>query len=326
MRRNSIMKEVGITVVLMAGLALATCSNTGNKTETKKVKLAFVTNNSADFWSMARKGTEAADKELENVEVEFQLADGTAGDQRRIVDDLVTKGVAGIAISPVDPPNQTQMINDLVQRAVVITQDSDAPATNRMAYIGTDNVAAGRQAGELIKEALPGGGKIMLFVGRLDAQNAKERYEGIKQALAGTKIQILDVKTDDTDQVRAKANAADTIVKHPDIALMTGLWSYNGPAIVSALKDAKKLNKIQVVCFDDDPQTIAGIMDGSIYGTIVQQPYEFGYQAIQLMNKIVAGDKSGIPPTKQRFIPTLAVTKEKVNDYSDKMNKLKGGS
>jgi ribose transport system substrate-binding protein len=322
MRLNSIVKNAAIAVAL---LALAGCGS-ANKTDSRKVRLAFVTNTTADFWTMARKGTEAADKELDNVDVEFQIADGTAADQRRIVDDLLTKGVTGIAISPVDPANQTQMINDIAQKGVVITQDSDAPDSNRMAYIGTDNIAAGKQAGELIREALPNGGKIMIFVGKIDAQNAKERYEGIKQTIAGTKIQILDVKTDDADQVRAKANAADTIVKHPDVAALIGLWGYNGPAIVSALKEAKKLNQIKVVCFDDDPQTVAGIMDGSVYGTIVQQPYEFGYQAIKLMNSILAGDKSGIPANKQRIIPTLAVTKSNVNDYSDRINKLKGGS
>lgn len=323
MTLNSLLKSVATATMV---LALGACNNAGNKTETKKVKLAFVTNTPADFWTMARKGTEAADKELENADVEFQIADGTAADQRRIVDDLLTKGVTGIAISPVDPANQTQMLNDIAQKGVVITQDSDAPDSNRMAYIGTDNIAAGKMAGALIKEALPNGGKIMIFVGKIDAQNAKERYEGIKQAIEGTKIQILDVKTDDADQVRAKANAADTIVKHPDVAALVGLWGYNGPAILSALKEAKKVGKIQVVCFDDDAQTIAGIMDGSIHGTIVQQPYEFGYQAIKLMNSILAGDKSGIPANKLKIIPTLAVTKMNVNDYSDRINKLKGGS
>jgi ribose transport system substrate-binding protein len=323
MRLNSIVKSVLVSTAL---LLFASCGNSANKTEAKKVKLAFVTNNPSNFWALARKGTEAADKELENAEVEFQIADGTAADQRRIVDNLLTKGVMGIALSPVDPANQTQMINDIAQKAVVITQDSDAPDTNRMAYIGTDNLASGKQAGELIKKALPDGGKIVLFVGKKDAQNARDRYEGIKQAIAGTRIQILDLKTDDSDEVRAKENAADMIVRYPDVAALVGLWAYNGPAIVSALKEAKKLGKIQVVCFDDDPATIAAIMDGSVFGTIVQQPYEFGYQAVLLMNSIIAGDKSGIPPTKQRFIPTLAVTKMNVNDYSDRISKLKGGN
>jgi len=310
--------------VAISVIALSACSS--SKPDASTVKLAFVTNNEADFWTMARKGTEAAAKELPNATVEFRLADGTAAEQHRIVDDLLTKGVRGIAISPVDPANQTQMINDIAKKGVVITQDSDAPGSERMAYIGTDNVAAGRQAGALLKQALPKGGKIMLFVGKNDVENARERFEGIKQEIAGSKIEILDVKTDDTDQVRAKANAADTLVKHPDVAAMVGLWSYNGPAIVSALMDAGKTGRIQVVCFDDDPATISGIMDGTVYGTIVQQPYEFGYQAIVLMNQIIGGDKHGIPPTKQRFIPTLAVTKQNLGDYSNQINKLKVGN
>ena len=321
MRLDRISKSIAFAMAVL--LLASSCGNSSNKTEAKKVKLAFVTNNPSNFWVLARKGTEAADKELENAEVEFQIADGTAADQRRIVDNLITKGVMGIALSPVDPANQTQMINDMAQKVVVLTQDSDAPNTNRMAYIGTDNLASGKQAGDLIKKALPDGGKIVLFVGRKDAQNAKERLEGIQQAIAGTKIQILDVKTDDADEVRAKENAADMIVRYPDVSALIGLWAYNGPAIVSALKEAKKLGKIQVVCFDDDPATIAAIMDGSVFGTIVQQPYEFGYQAVHLMNSIIAGDKSGIPASKQRFIPTLAVTKMNVNDYSDRVSKLR---
>jgi len=80
--------------------------------------------------------------------------------------------------SPVDPENQTQMLNEVAKQVVVFTQDSDAPKSNRMCYVGTDNVAAGRQAGALIKEALPQGGKIMIFVGNLDARNAQEAITG----------------------------------------------------------------------------------------------------------------------------------------------------
>jgi len=79
------------------------------------------------------------------------------------------------------------------------------------------------------------------------------------------------------------------------------------------------------VPFDDDPATIAGIMDGAIYGTVVQQPYEFGYKSVQLMSKILAGDKSGIPPGKQIFIPTLAITGKNVNDYSDRNSQVHSG-
>jgi ribose transport system substrate-binding protein len=98
---------------------------------------------------------------------------GTAAEQKDIIDALLAKGVAGIAISPKDPANQTQLINDAAKQALVITQDSDAPKSDRACYIGTDNVTAGRQRSELIKELLPEGGKIILFVGSSDTINAR---------------------------------------------------------------------------------------------------------------------------------------------------------
>jgi ribose transport system substrate-binding protein len=207
---------------------------------------------------------------------------------------------------------------------MVLTQDSDAPQSNRACYLGTDNHAAGKQAGELIKEVLPNGGKIMLFVGKSDAQNAKDRYEGIKEALRGSKVEIIDLRTDDTDQVRAKANVADTLVKYPDIAGLVGLWAYNGPAILNAVKDAGKVGQVKIVCFDEDDQTLDGIKAGSIYATVVQQPYEFGYQSIQMMAKALHGDKSAIPASKQLFIPTQAIKKDAVDAFIKKINQLRG--
>lgn len=291
----------------------------------KQLKLAFVTNNSADFWTMARRGVEKADAELSDVSAEFRItSDGTAADQKRIIDDLMTKGVDAIAISPVDPQNQTALLNDVAKRALVFTQDSDAPNSDRACYVGTDNVAAGRQAGQLIKEVLPDGGKIMLFVGKLDARNAQDRIQGIKDVIHDSKIQIIDTRTDDVDSVRAKSNAADTLVKYPDVKALVGLWSYNGPAILNAVKDARKVGQVKIVAFDEADETIGGIQDGSIYGTVVQQPFEFGYQAITLMTRALKGDKSFIPANRQIIIPTMVITKTNVDDFAKRLHDLLG--
>lgn len=288
-------------------------------------KLAFVTNNASDFWTIARKGVEKADGELADVTVEFKIPpNGTAAEQRQIVDDLLAKGIDGIAISPVDPDNQTGMINDVAKQTLVFTQDSDAPKSDRACYVGTDNVAAGRQAGGLIKEALPQGGKIMIFVGKLDARNAAERLQGIKETLQGSNVQIIDVRTDDTDRVRAKSNVADTLVKYPDVAGLVGLWSYNGPAILNAVRDAKKVGQVKIVAFDEEDETLAGIRDGAIYGTVVQQPYEFGYQAIKMMAQALAGDRSQIPPSRQKFVETKVIKKDTVDEFTKKINELRG--
>jgi len=297
------------------------CSSSGQK----KYHVAFVTNNSADFWTIARRGTEQAAAELPDVNVEFRIpSDGTAAEQRRIIDDLLAKGLEGVAISPVDPANQTAMLDDIAKQAVLITQDSDAPQSNRLCYIGTDNRAAGHQAGEVIKQVLPDGGKIMIFVGKSDAQNARERLQGIKDAIEGTKIEIVDVRTDDADPVRAKSNAADTLVKYPDISCLVGLWSYNGPAILNATKDAGRVGKVKIVCFDEDDQTLSGIKDGAIVATVVQQPYEFGYRAIRLIEKVLQGDKSDVPANKQVFVPTKVIDKAGVDEFAERINKLRG--
>lgn len=290
-----------------------------------KHKLAFVTNNASEFWTIARKGTEKAAKDIPNIEVEFRIpADGTAAEQQRVVDDLLAKSIHGIAISPVDPKNQTAMLNRAAAQTLVVTQDSDAPNSNRSCYIGTDNVAAGRQAGELVKEALPQGGKIMVFVGVLDAANAQERYKGLQEALAGSNVQIIGVRTDNTDRVRAKANAADSLVNNPDLAGMVGLWSYNGPAILGAVKEANKLDKVKIIAFDEEDETLNGIKDGAIFATVVQQPFEFGYQSMALMAKVLNGDKTGIPAGKQIFVPTIAVKKADVEEFIKKINGLRG--
>jgi len=266
---------------VLTGLLIVACTKSGEK----KIKLAFVTNNASDFWTIARKGVEQAHSELPNVDVEFRIpADGTAAEQKRIVDDLLAKGIEGMAISPVDPDNQTQLINEAAKQVLVVTQDSDAPQSARALYIGTDNHAAGLQAGELIKEALPQGGKIMIFVGKIDARNAQERYQGIKDALKGSKVEIIDVRTDDTDRIRAKSNASDTLVKYSDVAALVGLWSYNGPAILNAVKDAGKVGQVKIIAFDEEDETLAGIKSGAIQATVVQQPYEFGKQSVEMRN------------------------------------------
>lgn len=319
------------TVFFAASCQPGTQSASGNGSAAapsgKELKLAFVTNNTSDYWTIARKGVEKADAELNDVTVEFKLpADGTAAEQKRIIDDLMSTGINGIAISPVDPDNQTQLINDTAKKALVITQDSDAPNSDRTLYIGTDNVAAGRQAGQLVKEALPNGGKIMLFVGKSDARNAAERTQGIKEALQGSNIEIIDIRTDDTDRARAKTNAADTLVKYPDVAALVGLWSYNGPAILNAVKEASKVGQVKIICFDEEDETLAGVKDGAIYATVVQQPFEFGYQSVKLMSQILKGDRSVIPANKQINVPTLVIKKDSVDEFTKNINQLRGRS
>ena len=182
--RPTALGACALAILLLAGCHSGSNSNAGGGTGSAsgggdRVQLAFVTNNASDYWTICRKGTEAAAKELGNVDVQFVMpSDGTAATQKQDVDDLLTKGIKGIAISPKDPANETDYLNTVAQKTNLITSDSDAANSNRLCYIGTDNHAAGVMAGGLIKKALPKGGKIMLFVGAADAQNAPRPHHG----------------------------------------------------------------------------------------------------------------------------------------------------
>ncbi len=313
----------GVAFLGFCLLLLNAC--TQHRNSAQNLRLAFVTNGASDFWTIARRGVEKADAESDGVTVDFRIpSDGTAAEQKRIIDDLLAKGIDGLAISLVDPTNQTQMINDTARQALVFTQDSDAPQSERAAYVGTDNVAAGRQAGALIKEALPQGGRIMVFVGKLDARNAQDRLQGIKEALQGSNVEIIDIRTDDLDQIRAKSNVADTLVRYPDVAGLVGLWSYNGPAIIGAVRDAGRIGQVKIITFDEEDETLAGIKNGSVYATVVQQPFEFGYRAIKMMERAARGDRSEIPANKQIFVPTLIIKPAEVEDFTKKIDALRG--
>ena len=322
-------RSVQLTFVCAVTIALSLAAGCGSPApkQNKPVKMVvFITNSTSDFWKIARKGTEKADAELSDVAVSFETTNTGAVDEQNglIRHALDAEEADAIAVSPVDPTAQKTVINNAAKRALVVTQDSDAPDTDRALYIGADNRAAGHQAGDLIKKALPQGGKIMVFVGKREVQNAKDRFEGLKEALQGSNIVVLDLMTDDADAGNARNNAYEALKKNPDIAGMVGLWSYNGPAIVQALRPEGKLGKVQIVCFDDDRDTLTAVKEGSIFATVAQQPFEYGYRAVTTVEKILKGDRSVIPANKIIFIPTVVIQKNNVDEYSKKLDQLLG--
>jgi ribose transport system substrate-binding protein len=319
------LKPIFTFLCLLAASPAFIPSNGISAASDKPLKLAVLANSASDFWTYVKAGCEKAMKEVPNVSVEVRLvADGTPSEQTRIFDDLLVKGSDGIAISPIDSANQAAMIDRGTEKALITTTDSDAATSKRAFYVGTNNVDAGRQAGGLIKKAIPDGGKIMIFVGKRDAQNAKERIQGLEEVLKGSNVSVIDIRTDDTDRVRARQNVADTLVKYPDIACLVGIWSYNGPAIVNSVKTAGKAGKVKIVTFDEEDDTLQGIKDGIVDSTVVQNPYEFGHQSVLLMTKKLRGEDPQIPENKQVIVPTRAIDKSNVDEFWTTLKTLRG--
>lgn len=283
----------------------------------EKKKLAFVVNAASDFWKLAEAGVKKAQRELPNYELQFKYpAQGTAALQNALMDDLVAAGTKAIMISSVDPKTSIDAFNRIAKQVPLFTTDSDAPASNRIAYLGSSNTLAGVQAGEVAVKALPKGAKCMGFVGFLGADNAKERIAGFRQAVKGKGIELVDVRGDDVDFAKARSNVDDVLAAKPDINCMVGFYSYNPPKIYEALKAANKLGKITVIAFDEDPITLGAVKEGSFAGTVVQQPFEWGYQGMKLMAAYLEGDKSKVPADKLIIVPTKVIDKGNVDAFS----------
>ena len=320
------MKRRQFPILVGAGMAFGLAAPAALRAQPKR-SLAFVVNVSADFWTIARRGIEKANREHPEFDMEMIIpAQASAAEQRRILDELLARKVAGIAISAINPASQTEVLNRVAAQSVLFTTDSDAPASNRMVYIGTDNVAAGRRAGEQMKQAMPGGGRAMLFVGTMDADNARERVQGIREALQGGNIEIVDVRTDESDFARARRNAEDALARERNLGMMVGLWAYNTPQIYQAVREAGRQGQVKVVGFDEDALTLRGVADGTIHSTVVQQPHEFGYQSIKGLVRVLGGDRGWIPGNKQVIVDTKVIDKTNVGEFQSYMRQLLRGS
>ena len=306
-------------------LVTAALLATGAVAQEKK-QLAFVVNGASDFWKLAEAGVKKAQGELPNYELSLKYPEqAAAAVQQRLMEDLVAGGVSAIMVSAVDPKSSTDSLNKIGSQVPLFTTDSDAPDTNRIAYIGSSNTEAGKQAGEIALKALPDGGQCIGFVGLPGADNARERIEGMKAAIAGSKVELIDVRGDDIDMTRAKRNVEDALAANPDIKCMVGFYSYNPPRIYEVLKESGKLGQVTVVAFDEDPITLGGVREGTIAGTVVQDPYEWGYQGMKLMAKYLEGDKSVVPENKLIIVPTKMIDKANVDAFEAELKSRIGG-
>ena len=324
---------VFVMVVGCSSKQVATPSSTRNE---KAANFAFITNGVADFWEHARAGAMKAGEEL-GVEVDVIMPNSMT-DQTRKIEDLITRGVDGVAISPIDPTNQGEILNEAAAATNLITHDSDAPGSNRLVYIGMDNYDAGLMCGRTLRKAMTDGGSVMIFVGRLDQDNAKRRRQGFIDGLldrkpdpthndpSGKEVKsddgkfvVLGTMTDQFDRAKAKANVEDTVTRYPEIAGMVGLFEYNPPLIMEALERTGKLGKVKIMGFDENTSTLQGIKDGTVVATVVQNPYQYGYKSIEMLNELYKGNKSVIPESKFVDIPARVIDQSNVDAFQQEI-------
>jgi ribose transport system substrate-binding protein len=300
------------------------CVPACGKKETGKIKIGVVTNCTDPFWDLCEAGAKKAGQDFD-VEVLFRQPEGLdVAKQMPIVEAFVQQGVKGIAISVINPKGQKKDLTRIAAEVPLLAMDNDADAdTGRLCYIGVDNKEAGRAVGRLVKKALPPekGGTIAMFIGSDVSANGTARTQGVLDELAtpdanGTtttrkingqevsgkmygKYFLVDgeAKTDGGPEKNPQQYPhamLGRLENVPDVC-MIGLYAYNPPAILSAAKSKGLVGKIKIVGFDENPVTLRAVAAGEIEGTVVQDPYNYGYKSVEVLAAVARGDKSKLP-------------------------------
>jgi ribose transport system substrate-binding protein len=281
-------------------------------------KYVFLAGGADPYWEHCIAGARATAKELgAELEVLIPSGEGEAG-LREQLDWLTTidsQQYDGMAVGPIDPERQTTLINKASEGTTVVTVDSDAPSSRRMCYIGSSNYEAGMLAAQMVRETLPKGGKVVVLLASLAKTNAAERKQGFDDELLGladeeeselvtpddaqpddnSQVQyiIVDYAMDQGDYERCKQNVKRACDEHEDLGVVVATFGYHGPAALEALEEIDK--QVPVVAFDEHEQTLAGIEQGGVHATIVQDPYMFGAEAVRMLDQVHRGTFLSLP-------------------------------
>ena len=148
----------------------------------------------------------------------------------------------------------------------------------------------------------------------------------MKEAIAGSKVELIDVRGDDIDQTRAKRNVEDALAANPDIDCMVGFYSYNPPRIYEVLKEAGKLGQITVVAFDEDPITLGGVREGTFAGDRRAAALRVGLSGHEADGRSISRATSPVvPDNKLIIVPTKIIDKANVDAFEAELKARIGG-
>ena len=267
-------------VALLAALPLGAAPAAFAK-DAKDIVIAVIPKVAVPFFDDCNNGAATAAK-ADGVQYQWVVPQNTQGStQVKILEDLISKKVDGIAISVNEPKSVEAIIKKAMASGIkVLTFDSDSPKSGRSMYIGTSNGAAGETMGESMAKALDGKGEVAIVTGQLGAVNLNERIAGIKTALAKYP-DIKIVATEGTEDDLAKAVSVDEALfrGHPNLKGIFGVSQVGGPSVAKVLATKEfgaKKETVKVFAFDDLPDTVKGVKDGFIQGIMVQRPVTMG--------------------------------------------------
>ena len=255
---------------------------------TKEVRVVVIGKSVHPYWSNVEKGVRAAAKDLglkDDQAIFFVPPTEDVAKQIETMETYIAQGVTGIAVAPSDPNALEPVMKKATDAGIIVTTLDTPPVEGSVSlvYIGTNNYAAGQEAGKAMKKLLPDGGKVGIGRGSDTALNALQRTDGFLDAIKGTNIEALEPVNDKEDAARALELANSVLSANPDLAGAFGVYAYNGPAWATAIKEANRVGKTRLVCFDATTDIINGIKEGVIDATVAQREFDMGYKSVQII-------------------------------------------
>jgi ribose transport system substrate-binding protein len=262
----------------------------GDKKPTTK-KIILLNNTESPFWDAARAGIKQAIIDLKLAEAGFEAhMDANTGGEEGQIEKLkqynLQKDIVGVILSPMSATNAAivEELKKLKEKGVVIgCFDSDLAEqyrANREFFVGTNSVKGGEVLGTAAANLRPQGGQYIQFVGRDSQKSGIERMNGFTAAI-GKSFEEKGRMVDQEDRNKARDNVRNAISKFPDLSILAGIWSYNGPAIVDVVKEKKMRDKFAIVVFDAEPAAIGFMAQGEIDAMVVQNPFRMGYESVK---------------------------------------------
>jgi ribose transport system substrate-binding protein len=317
------LKYMLTTAIIAVGFA----ATAGGSSAADKYTFALVpksTNN--PFFDQALAGCKKAEKELNGAVSCLYVGPGEHGggdEQAQIVQDLVTKGVDGIAVSAANAPAIAAALQGAAGAKIpVLTWDSDLLPENkseRVAYVGTHNYEIGVNLAKVAMKIKPKGGKLCIQSGGAAAANHNERMQGIRDTLAGkpsaqspgdrltgqngwTEVDGCPLYTDD-DFPKSVQQMEDTLGKYPDLDafIPTGGFPEFLPDayknVAGKYKDKIASGALALVVADTLPVQIDLLKAGFASGNVGQRPFEMGYKAMYFLKDLKEGKAPPQDPT-----------------------------
>jgi ribose transport system substrate-binding protein len=201
----------------------------------------------------------------------------------------------------------------------VITFDAPAPSSKALTYIGTMNETAGYVGAETLMKYMGGQGEVAVLQGGLGAPNLNDRFKGFEKALKEKAPGVKIVAREDTQgKMDITVNKTEALLEaHPNLKAIFGVSAEGAPGAASVLKEQRKAGKIILAGFDDLPDTLAAIRDGTVKFCIAQRTYKMGWLSVEKLLDAIAGK----PLEKQIDTGVLIVTPDNVSTYMQEMKK-----